>query len=154
MEFACVEDESGLSNGISIVILEAEYESADFQKLREVERFLIVHLQDSTIGLLIDFGNTNHVGGGFLSSLVRCYQRALSLKRRFVICSLKPWPRNVFTKCVHGHSARFALGHLRHASRSDCRNAGLTRSRVEDLHCECHFASHESPANKWLVEIR
>lgn len=97
MEFACPQEESGLSNGISIVILEAEYESGDFQKLSEVERILIVELLDSTIGLLIDFGNTNHVGGGFLSSLVRCYQRATSLKRRFVICSLKPWPRNVFT---------------------------------------------------------
>ena len=95
MELACPEEESGLSKGISIIILEAEYDSADFQKLREVERVLIVHLEDSSIGLLIDFGHTNHVGGGFLSSLVRCYQRATSLKRRFVICSLKPWPRKV-----------------------------------------------------------
>src|SRR5688572_14042985 len=97
MELACPEEESGLSNGISIVILEAEYDSADFQKLREVERGLIVHLQDSTIGLLIDFDNTRYLGGGFLSTLVRCYQRATSLKRRFVICSLKPWPRKVLS---------------------------------------------------------
>ncbi len=92
-ESSCAEKEIG----VTIILLEAEYGTADIQTLFELERSLLVGINATKDALVIDFRETSFLNVEFLNALLRCHLRAKSRNRRFVLCELKPWPQKVFT---------------------------------------------------------
>ena len=92
MESACDEQQTG----IAIIPLGREYGSADLQTLAELEGHLLEAIDRSPAGLLIDLGETIHIGCEFLSILLRCYVRVRKSNGCFALCALNSLPESVF----------------------------------------------------------
>ena len=80
----------------TVVHLGPAYGSVDEQGLRNVERILHRCAQTADPpNLLLDFSNTKYFGCGFLSVMLRCYERVKQRDGRFILCGLSPNPREV-----------------------------------------------------------
>lgn len=89
MESSCSEQ----GTGITIVLLGAEYGSANFLAIRDLEQRLISDIGSASTGLLVDCGAMIYLSCEFLNALLRCHQQAKCMSRRIRFCTLSPLAR-------------------------------------------------------------
>ena len=82
---------------MTAILLEPVYGSLDVAALAELEEMLLIAIDDSATGILIDLGNNSYIGCGFLGVLLRCYRRAERSGRVFWLCDLSPFSARVLT---------------------------------------------------------
>lgn len=79
----------------AVICLDRSYRSAESGMLERLDQRLQAALDDSTAGVLLDFGHNSQIGCGFLNVLLQCYRRTTETDRRFALCGLKPLPTKV-----------------------------------------------------------
>lgn len=81
-------------NGITIVELDARYDSLDDEALGRVSQILLdVASGSQGVVLLLDFSQTQFIGSTFIGLLVRVWKRIRERDGRMGVCCLTPFCR-------------------------------------------------------------
>jgi anti-sigma B factor antagonist len=79
-------------NGVTVVELEASYESLDAEALEELGKLLLDEAASVEPPLiLLDLAHTRFIGSSFIELLVRVWKRLKSRDGTMALCNMKPF---------------------------------------------------------------
>ncbi|MDA1055988.1 MAG: STAS domain-containing protein [Planctomycetota bacterium] len=81
---------------VTVVHFGVQYGSLDVDVLRDVQRRLLGLAEETDVPfLLLDFGDADYFGGGFLSVLVRCHGLIKQRGGQIALCRVRPVLRDL-----------------------------------------------------------
>ena len=83
------------SRPISVISVAAEYGSTDRCAVEKLQQRILRGVDECTVGVLIDMGETVYIGSKFLSALLNAYKRAQDRQRMFALCAVNGAPAEV-----------------------------------------------------------
>jgi len=80
---------------ITVTTLGREYGSTNCCAIAELERQILNDLDGCSVGILVDLGETVHIGCRLLTVLLDAYGQAKRRQRKFALCAVRAVPAEV-----------------------------------------------------------